>query len=162
MNKRKAFTLIELLVVIAIIGLLASIVLVSVNSVRKKARDARRKTDLRQIVTAMELYYDKYGTYVIPGTGYTGCSCGWFNYQAGSYTLSIAHGLENSGFMVKAPRDPLLSSDNQTPQYMKYQCQDGFYVYAILENPSAEDLATYNNAGCKPGYGMNYAVGHNN
>ncbi|MFH1611746.1 MAG: type II secretion system protein [bacterium] len=59
MKNQKAFTLIELLVVIAIIGLLASIVLVSVNSVRKKARDAKRIMDLRQLKTAMEMYYDE-------------------------------------------------------------------------------------------------------
>lgn len=62
------FTLIELLVVISIIGLLSSIVLTSVNSARAKARDARRKSDLRTISLALELYYDKYGTYAVAGS----------------------------------------------------------------------------------------------
>jgi len=156
------FTLIELLVVIAVIGLLATIIAASVNSARVKARDAKRKADLANIVQAMELYYDQNQTYIIPGTGYNGCSCGWFNYQGGSYVLSIANGLISAGLFRQAPRDPSISSGTQ---YMKYQCGSGFYVYARLENPSAQDTATYTaskNAGCAnlDGYGMNYALGH--
>lgn len=60
---KNGFTLIELLVVIAIIGLLASIVLVSLNSVRAKARDAQRTANIRQVQTALELYYDTNGFY---------------------------------------------------------------------------------------------------
>lgn len=62
-NKKRGFTLIELLVVIAVIGLLASIVLVAVNSARAKARDTKRKADLKQIQLALELYYDEKGYY---------------------------------------------------------------------------------------------------
>ncbi len=57
-KNRKGFTLIELLVVIAIIGILATIVLVSLNTARQKARDARRESDIRQIGLAMEMAYD--------------------------------------------------------------------------------------------------------
>ena len=161
-RNKKGFTLIELLVVIAIIGLLATIVLVSLNNARVKARDAKRKVDLQAIAKAMEMYYYDLnkGTYIISGTGSNGCSCGWFNYEGGSYAKSVAHGIEEAGLMGKAPRDPLLKSDNQTPQYMKYQYGKGFFIYAKLENPSAEDVATYNSCPRRPGYGMNYAVGH--
>ncbi|MCU0653338.1 MAG: type II secretion system GspH family protein [Candidatus Pacebacteria bacterium] len=53
-KKDKGFTLIELLVVVAIIGLLASMVLVSMTDSRAKARDSRRLTDFRSIIPSME------------------------------------------------------------------------------------------------------------
>lgn len=53
----KGFTLIELLVVVAILGLLATIVAVSLTGARSRARDGRRSSDLRQIELGLELYY---------------------------------------------------------------------------------------------------------
>jgi prepilin-type N-terminal cleavage/methylation domain-containing protein len=50
----RGFTLIELLVVIAIIGILSSVVLVSLNSARKKGGDARVMSDVQQIRTQIE------------------------------------------------------------------------------------------------------------
>ncbi len=56
--KKKGFTLIELLVVIAIIGILSSVVVVSLNSARAKARDAKRVADLGEVKKALTLYFD--------------------------------------------------------------------------------------------------------
>ena len=62
MNK-KGFTLIELLVVIAIIGLLSTLAVVALGSARAKARDAKRLSDLKQVQTALELYYTDNNAY---------------------------------------------------------------------------------------------------
>lgn len=48
-SKKSGFTLIETLVVVAIIGVIASILLVSLNTVRKRGRDAKRKAEVAQV-----------------------------------------------------------------------------------------------------------------
>jgi len=55
---QKGFTLIELLVVIAIIGILASVVLASLNSARDKGADAATKSNLNNARAQAELFYD--------------------------------------------------------------------------------------------------------
>lgn len=63
-NKNKAgFTLIELLVVIAIIGLLASVVLLALNGARAKSRDAKRLADVRQMASALEIFFNDFNSY---------------------------------------------------------------------------------------------------
>lgn len=90
---RRGFTLIELLVVIAIIGILASVVLVSLSSARAKARDAQRMSDLKQITTALELYNASNGAYPTSG-GLLDCNV------TGNWFPQISEGLPNP------PRDP--------------------------------------------------------
>lgn len=68
MRKAKGFTLIELLVVIAIIGLLSTLAVVALNSARQKARDSKRVSDIKQIQTALELYFADQNGYPIEAT----------------------------------------------------------------------------------------------
>lgn len=110
-HRKNGFTLIELLVVISIIGLLASIVLTSLNSVRAKARDARRKSDFHQIATALEFYYDKYGGYPATGTLSATDPSHFANtnpsYDGGlNAWTKLLTPLVNDGFMPTVPRDP--------------------------------------------------------
>src|SRR4030042_6846370 len=62
-QEKSGFTLIELLVVISIIGLLTSIVLVNLSSVKARARDARRISEIRSIYPLLELYWLDYNYY---------------------------------------------------------------------------------------------------
>ena len=68
-NNKQGFTLIELLVVIAIIGLLSTLSIVALNSARARSRDARRVSDIKQIQTALEMYYNVADEYPTIGTG---------------------------------------------------------------------------------------------
>jgi len=74
-RSQRGFTLIELLVVIAIVGVLASIVLTSLESARAKSRDARRLTDFSELQKALELYYDDNGAYPLTTTSKWFGSC---------------------------------------------------------------------------------------
>lgn len=65
-NMKKGFTLLELLIVMAVLAILASILLVVVKpqQIFAKARDTQRKSDLRNLSTAIEVYLTEAGNTV--------------------------------------------------------------------------------------------------
>ncbi|HEY0979857.1 MAG TPA: type II secretion system protein [Candidatus Paceibacterota bacterium] len=89
--KNRGFTLIELLVVIAVIGILASVVLASLNSARVKARNVRRNADIRELQSAFALAASDTGSMPSSAGNFEGWACvsatcyqGWSIYSANS------------------------------------------------------------------------------
>lgn len=126
-KKTSGFTLIELLVVIAIISLLSSVVLTSLNSARAKARDARRIADVRQIQTALELYYDSYGNYPVE----TEDECGGTE----GYTVvgnNFMQMLVTNNFLAMYPVDP--AGTNCNLQYTATGDQEGYVIFVHFES----------------------------
>ena len=101
-NTKSGFTLIELLVVIAIIGLLSSVVLVSLNSARDKAKYARAKIDINQLKTAMLTYKIDKGELPPPGDNCSACS----NPPNSSWTAVIDDLVNNGYFGGRIDKDP--------------------------------------------------------
>ena len=136
MRQEKGFTLIELLVVIAIIGLLASIVLVSLNTARAKARDAKRITDFRNVSLAMELYYDSFGTYPGNNTLYP-------DHQA--QFEAMTQQLVTAGFLGSIPKDP-----NNKYMFYKYSATSaaGAIIVTYLENIDVTTIGPFGS--CRP------------
>jgi general secretion pathway protein G len=146
---KRGFTLIELLVVVSLIGILATLVLANLNAARQRGRDAQRKSDLRNIQTALRLYYNDYDKFPanmssnIAGCGTGGASlCIWGNpFEADGNT-----------YMSTLPRDSIF--------YYKYTRPetdlDTYTLEACLENKSdekCEDFGDPANAWCETTYG---------
>lgn len=63
MKIQRGFTLVELLIVILVIGLVGSLAAVAVNSARSKQRDASRLSNVRQLQSALEDYFNETNAY---------------------------------------------------------------------------------------------------
>lgn len=125
MNKR-GFTLIELLVVIAIIGLLSTLAVVALGSARVKARDSKRLSDLKQLQTALELFYTDQNTYPA-GNGVT---LGVVNTD---YVCLNSGGWTNAAGCGASPYMGLVPFDPGTNTYVYTVASSSYSITATLE-----------------------------
>lgn len=126
------FTLIELLVVVSIIGILATLLVANYNATRERARDAQRKSDLRNIQTALRVYYNDRGSYPLSSSGkLVACGAGGTSVCNWGESFSVGSVV----YMNILPKDP--SSDRS--YYYNYDSTTGEYtLQACLENAADE------------------------
>lgn len=117
--KQRAFTLIELLVVIAIIGILATLAVVALQQVRSSARDSKRVADIKQVHTALELFFNDHNRYPTVEE--------WNNWQIKSFST-------NETFMHLKPSAP-------TPADGSCLSASNTYVYSPIDNNSSYILS---------------------
>ncbi len=139
---KKAFTLIELLVVIAIIGSLSALFLPNFMAARERARDTQRKSDLKQIQNALEMYKQDQTPQAYP-TATTGGRFG------SSGTCNTSFG-SSPVYMNKIPCNPM----GPTPYY--YSVDNNTMTYELctcLENVADPEPtpATFCGASCATG-----------
>ena len=113
---RQGFTLIELLVVIAIIGLLSTLAVIALGSAREDARDLKRLSDVKQVQSALELYYVDNNAYPTEAVAIT----------LGSPSASC---LNDDGFTTAGCAEPLykeqVQADPLSGQNYTYESEDG-------------------------------------
>lgn len=132
-RKSAGFTLIELLIAIAIIGILSSFLLANFVGVRQRARDGVRKSDLRQIQSALELYRSDQGAY--PASGVLNTCGGQFT-DGGSPAVI---------YMQKVPCDP---STSDHYDYSSPGANVRYSIVACLENKNDLQKDAANTAPC--------------
>jgi len=132
-RKSKGFTLVELLIVISIIGVLTTLLMANFIGVRQRARDAQRKSDLRQIQSALELYRSDQGVYpqLVPN-----CS-----------NSIKSPDCSTSTYMQTVPGDAMGSSYYNGGKYYFLSNGTTYTIGACLENPSDSQGTSTNPGG---------------
>lgn len=136
---KKGFTLIELLIVIAIIGVLTAIVTTNLQSVRQRARDTRRKSDLRAIQQSLRLYYNDAKQFPSSTVDFDINGCGTIAAPT-ACSWGSTFSTDSMIYMSALPTDP---SSSTTPITYKYfsDSDDQYTLVAQLENGSDIDIA---------------------
>jgi len=142
---QKGFTLIELLVVISVIGFLAAASLVVFNNARINARNVKRLADIRQVIKALELYYDANSRY----PDGDGDGCGGWDTGNQDYPLLTNGGVSKLGqFMPKPPRDATATGNCSGYRYYRYSAgssgcdvsKGAFYIIMVSMEGGTDNI----------------------
>ncbi len=127
----------ELLVVIAIIGLLSAVAAASLSRSRAKARDAKRKADLRVVDQAIQLWVSSN-----PGAGLPGGAVGWCA-RLGSTTYTQVSAALVPKYLVTMPHDP--TYNNMAGDYYYYNIDNlnNYALFSVLESSSDSSYHNY-------------------
>lgn len=138
---RKGFTLIEVLVAVTIIAVLVSIGVVSYSSVNKRSRDAKRRGDIEQLRSALEMYRADIGSYPDP---------------SGDGSWTDASGLSAELVSTYIPAIP---SDPKSTQTYQYQATNpsGTKYYGYCLSAALDTTVTDSIAACED-TGQNYGA----
>ena len=143
MKPNRGFTLIELLIVIAIVGTLSTVVLVSLNSARAKARDSQRISSIKQVQTALALYQADNGSYPISaGSNWMGYISDYGSYSttgAGGYIPNLA-----PTYIKELPIDPNSTASNGY-LYKSNGSDYAFVSHGTIEGTPPSSLALPSN-----------------
>ncbi len=100
-NKQNGFTIVELLIVIVVIGILAALVITTYAGIQAKARNSKRVTDIQNIQTNLEAYFQTAGNY--PSLANMNSST-WLNTNMKNLdTASLQDPLGSSTSLASAP-----------------------------------------------------------
>ncbi len=158
---KSGFTLIELLVVISIIGILAAITTASYTQAQKKARDGKRKTDLKATQQALELFFQTNGHYPVSLISYV-IKC---NVPGDIHAVVWGGDFTCAGitYMNPLPKDP----DSPTNFYRYVSTGTTTYqINSIIENtndpdycnPATTDCVATGKLPCQPYTNFNFCV----
>ncbi len=126
--KQKGFTLIELLVTMGIIAVLTGMAVFNFNQSRMRARDVQRKSDLSQLVKALEMYKNDNGVYPLT------TSSSSYGFSPDDKNIFQADLLSNN--YIKTTFNDPKGSEWQNYKYVTASETDTktYYLMACLEN----------------------------
>lgn len=160
-----AFTIVELLIVIVVIAILAAVSIIAYSGVQARSHDAKRLSDMKSIINALEMHKAATGSY--PGPAYSnGTSMGGWEVSSFESPGEFIASLKSHGLSAGAPVDPVNNAAGASPTaarnsntygyaYYRYGAgvhgcnasQGAFYILGIVRSAANSDGLFTNSPG---------------
>lgn len=147
-SNQKGFTIVELLVVIVVIAIIAAVSIVAYNGIQARSHDAKRLSDMKSIINALEM--QKAATNTYPSPVYSnGTSMGGWEISSFESSGEFIASLKSYGFSAGTPVDPVNNAAGASPTAAR---SAGTYGYAYYKYGAGVH-------GCDPSRGAFYVLG---